>query len=208
MDEQEAIGRLQAGDLSGLETLVHAYQRSALRVAYAITRDAALAEDIAQDAFLHAYERIGQFDAGRPFGPWFLRSVANAALRTMARRRRQLPLEGETAHGGITLASADPGPAQWVEQAETSEELWQALGQLSPRLRAAVILRYYVGLSEVEAAEQLACAQGTIKWRLSAARRRLRQVLHALAPGHGDAPAEADQRARAAGYVSNNARGE
>ncbi|HOG46675.1 MAG TPA: sigma-70 family RNA polymerase sigma factor [Anaerolineae bacterium] len=174
MDEQEAIRRLQAGDLSGLETLVRTYQRPALRVAYAITRDAALAEDIAQGAFLRAYERIDQFELGRPFGPWFLRSVANAALRTMARRRRQLPLEAEVAQGGTMLASADPGPAQWVEQAETSEELWQALGQISPPLRAAVVLRYYVGLSEAEIAEQLACAQGTIKWRLSAARRRLR----------------------------------
>lgn len=208
MDEQEAIRRLQAGDLSGLETLVRTYQRPALRVAYAITRDAALAEDIAQGAFLRAYERIDQFELGRPFGPWFLRSVANAALRAMARRRRQVPLEGEAVQVGITLASADPGPTQWVEQAETSEELWQALGQISPPLRAAVVLRYYVGLSEAEIAEQLACAQGTIKWRLSAARRRLRQVLHALAPGRNDAPAEADRQARASGCVSNNARGE
>jgi len=64
-----------------------------------------------------------------------------------------------------------------------------------------VILRYYVGLSEAEAAEQLACAQGTIKWRLSVARRRLRQALQALAPGHHDAPSQADRQARAAGYL-------
>lgn len=201
MDEQEAIRRLQAGDLSGLEALVRAHQRPALRVAYTITRDAALAEDVVQDAFLRAYERIGQFELGRPFGPWFLRSVANAALRTMARRRRELPLEGEAAQGGIALASTDPGPAQWVERVETSEELWQALGQLSPPLRAAVVLRFYVGLSEAEAAEQLACAQGTIKWRLSAARRRLRQALRTLAPGHHYAPPQTDRQARAAGCL-------
>lgn len=208
MDEGEAIRRLQRGDVSGLEALVRRYQRHAVRVAYAITRDAALAEDVAQAAFLRAYERIGQFDATRPFGPWFLRSVANAALRAATRRQRQSSLEEEVLRGDLVLASTEPGPAQLLERAETSEEIWQALGQLSPPLRAAVVLRYYVGLSEAEAAEQLACARGTIKWRLSVARQRLGQVLQALAPDRDAAPSKTDCQARASGYVPNSGRGE
>jgi len=68
MEEQEAIARLKRGDISGLEALVRKYQVQAVRAAYLITHDRGLAEDIVQAAFLRAYERIGQFDAGRPFG--------------------------------------------------------------------------------------------------------------------------------------------
>ncbi len=85
MEEQEAIARLKRGDVGGLEALVHKYQVKAVRTAYLVVRDRALAEDIVQAAFLRAYERIGQFDAGRPFGPWFLRSVAYEFLRLTAR---------------------------------------------------------------------------------------------------------------------------
>lgn len=69
MEESEAITRLKRGDISGLEMLVKRYQVQALEAAYLITRDYHMAEDIVQSAFLRAYERIGQFDSDRPFGP-------------------------------------------------------------------------------------------------------------------------------------------
>jgi RNA polymerase sigma-70 factor (ECF subfamily) len=88
VDERDAVARLQRGDIGGLETLVRLYQVRAVRAAYLITRDAALADDIMQAAFLRAYERIGQFDATRPFGPWFLRGVVNDAVKAAARGAR------------------------------------------------------------------------------------------------------------------------
>jgi len=91
MEEHEVIARLKRGDIAGLETLVRKYQVQAVRIAYLITRDRALTEDIVQAAFLRAYERIGQFDAERPFGPWFLRSVVNDAVKAAARRERRSP---------------------------------------------------------------------------------------------------------------------
>lgn len=72
MEESRAIDRLRRGDVAGLEFLVRQYQIPALRAAYLITRDSALAQDVVQAAFLKAYERISQFDPNRPFGPWFL----------------------------------------------------------------------------------------------------------------------------------------
>ena len=92
MDEQEAVARLQRGDISGLEPLVRRYQEPALHAAVLVCRDGALAEDLVQAAFVRAYERIGQFDARRPFGPWFIRSVVNDALKAVT-RRRQVPLD-------------------------------------------------------------------------------------------------------------------
>jgi len=186
MEEQEAIARLKRGDIGGLEALVRQYQVRAVRTAYLIIRDRALAEDIVQAAFLRAYERIGQFDAGRPFGPWFLRSVVNDAVKAATRRERQVSLEAgserEETHLAHLLADPGPGPDDLMEAAELRQTIWAALGKLPPAQRAAIVLRYYLGLSEAEMAGELACPPGTVKWRLHAARKRLRTLLRPLWP--------------------------
>jgi RNA polymerase sigma-70 factor (ECF subfamily) len=186
MEEQEAIARLKRGDIGGMEALVHKYQVQAVRTAYLITRDRALAEDIVQTAFLRAYERIGQFDAGRPFGPWFLRSVVNDAVKAAARRKRQVSLkaspEGEETSLADLLTDPAPGPDDLVEAAEIRRIVWNALGKLPPAQRAAIVLRYYLDLSGAEMADELACPPGTVKWRLHAARKRLRTLLRPLWP--------------------------
>ncbi len=179
MDEALAIARLKDGDIDGLAELVRTYQVRALRAAYLVTRDRGIAEDVVQVAFLRAYQRIGQFDATRPFGPWFLRSVVNAAVQAANQRSRLVPLEpGDTAdHAAPTLADQAPGPDLHWEAVETRAELWAALGQLTPRQREAVVLRYYLNFDESEMALQLQCPPGTVKSRLSAARTRLRSIL-------------------------------
>lgn len=192
MEEQQAIALLKRGDIGGLETLVRKYQVQAVRAADLIVRDRALAEDIVQAAFLRAYERIGQFDVGRPFGPWFLRSVVNDAVKAAARRERQVPLDDETGEMvslADLLADPAPGPGELAEQAETRQAVWATLGELLPAQRAAIVLRYYLGLSEAELADELACPPGTVKWRLHAARKHLRALLRPLwSPEPGDEP--------------------
>jgi RNA polymerase sigma-70 factor (ECF subfamily) len=181
MEEQEAITRLKQDDIDGLETLVRRYQVQAVRTAYLITRDRALAEDIVQAAFLRAYERIDQFDAGRPFGPWFLRSVANDAVKSVTRGKPQISLETGTGEEEASLADflvdPNPGPDETTEAVETRQMVWDALGRLPPAQRAAIVLRYYLDMSEAEMVEQLNCPSGTVKWRLHAARQRLRRLL-------------------------------
>ena len=86
MDERQAIEHLQRGDIRGLEALVRLHQVRAIRTAYLFTRERQLAQDIVQAAFLRAYERIGQLDPHRPFGPWFLTSVLHDAIKAAARR--------------------------------------------------------------------------------------------------------------------------
>jgi RNA polymerase sigma-70 factor (ECF subfamily) len=185
MEEAEAIARLKKGDVGGLEALVRGHQVQAVRTAYLITRDRALAEDIVQAAFVRAYERIGQFDLERPFGPWFLRIVVNDAIKAASRRERWIPLEagvGAEAVLADLLADPNPGPAELAEVVDTRRAVWEALGRLPPTQRAAIVLRYYLGLSGAEMAEELACPPGTVKWRLHAARSRLRVLLRPLWP--------------------------
>lgn len=184
MDELEAISRLKQGDIAGLELFVRRYQVQALRVACLVTRDRSLAEDVVQDAFVRAYQRIGQFDSERPFGPWFLRSVVNAALKAASRAKRGVSLEGELQSGDVlplrSLRDADIEPEAMLERAETLREVRDAIDRLSPNQRAAIVLRYYLGLTESEMADQLGCPRGTVKRRLFEARERLKSLLGAV----------------------------
>jgi RNA polymerase sigma-70 factor (ECF subfamily) len=184
MDEQEAIARLQAGDVGGLELLVHRYQIQAIRTAYLVTRERSLAEDVVQAAFLKAYERIDQFDPSRSFGPWFLRSVLRDAIKVAQARDRQGSLDAMLEDGraeGRGVADERPGPEEPWARAETTEEVWDALGQLTPDQRSALVARYFLGMSETEMTGTLACPRSTVKWRLHAARNRLRVLLRPAA---------------------------
>jgi RNA polymerase sigma-70 factor (ECF subfamily) len=192
VDERIAIAQLKRGEIRGLDALMLIYQVRALRAAYVVTHDLSLAEDIVQSAFIRAYERIEQFDDTRPFGPWLLRSVVNSAATAASRQRRFVPLDtartsdDDTADANDAV-SADPDPETLILQAETDEELWQALDQLPPAQRGAAILRLYLEVPEAETARQLGVPQGTVKSRVNAARTRLR-VIFGRSPEHADNP--------------------
>ena len=181
MDEREAVTRLKQGDIRGLEALVQTHQLRAIRAAYLVIGDRNAAEDVVQSAFLRAYERISQFDASRPFGPWFMRSVMNDAIKVAVRARRYTPLEPEEDEplAEIPNLLIDPGPKpeELLEAAETREAIFAALQRLTPAQRAAIVQRYYLEMSEAEMSRSQARARGTIKAHLHAARERLRALL-------------------------------
>ncbi len=185
MNELQAVRRLKSGDIGGLETLVRAYQVRALRAAYFITHDQGLAEDIVQRAFVRAYERIAQFDENRPFGPWFLKSIVNDAIRAAARRQHEVyssvDLDDEN-QSGLEGEEQHVDPAVLFQTAETAEDVRKAVLALSPKQRAAIVYRYFEGFTDAETAHQLGLSISSVKWHLHAARRRLRQLLPRLRP--------------------------
>jgi RNA polymerase sigma-70 factor (ECF subfamily) len=135
---------------------------------------------------VRAWERIEQFDTGRPFGPWFLRSVVNDAIKAASRRERWVSMEvSDGARPALAdlLADPSPGPAALVDAADIRRAVREALGMLPPTQRTATVLRCYLGLSKAEVAEQLVCPPGTVKWRLHAARKRLRRLLRTVWAG-------------------------
>lgn len=171
-EERNAVDLLTQGDIRGLETLVHLHQLRAVRTAMGITGDRQTAEDVAADAFLAVYDRIGSYDRRRPFGPWFCRIVINLALKAVQRRSRIVALVPEAAAAGPDLVEA-------VVRQEAQQHVRDALADLSPEQRATVVLRYYLEMSEAEIAETLGCATGTVKWRLHAAKGRMQRELEA-----------------------------
>lgn len=180
MNDAQAIDRLRRGDLSGLTALVERHQLQAVRIAVLITRDRALAEDVVQTSFLQFYHHVDQFDTRRPFPPYFFRSVVNAAVQAARKGNRQVSLDAE--RDGVEafadlLPDPAPTPEALSEAAHLKDAVRAALDQLSPEQRAAVVMRYYLDLSEAEMSTAMDAPPGTIKWRLHNARKRLRALL-------------------------------
>lgn len=179
MDEKQAIQRLKDGDIGGLEFLVQRHQIKAIRVAYLITHDLAMAEDVVQESFIKVFHAVRSFDAARPFTPWFMRSVVHAAEKSAQKAAKKFRVESEADEGRLEklLGNSESAEAQTVS-AEFERELWAALHELSPRQRAAIVQRYFLNMSEKEMAEKLEAPPGTVKWLLHAARRNLKALLN------------------------------
>ncbi len=181
LEEKSAIARLKQGDIDGMEALVKRYQARAVSAAFLIVRDPKLAEDIVQDAFLHAAEKIDQFDESRPFEPWFLRSVINASIKAVKRQKRFIQLDALQDEEASDIAEwlIDPGPRPEaiVETQETRQLVWKALGKLNAEQRAVIIMRHFLEMSEVEMTRKLNRPLTTIRWRLKTARNQLRKIL-------------------------------
>lgn len=178
MNDSDAIQRLKRGDIGGLEQLVLRYQSKAIRAAFLIVHDEPLAEDVVQDTFLAIYRHVRSFDECRPFEPWFMRSVCHNAIKAAQHQARHLPIEtddGESLFDQLT--ELENSPEAQAEIAELQHKVWSALQRLSPRQRAAIVQRYYLGLTEREMSDELTISRGTVKWLLNAARQRLRDLL-------------------------------
>ncbi|HEY7255800.1 MAG TPA: RNA polymerase sigma factor [Solirubrobacterales bacterium] len=162
----------QAGSEAAIEELFRRHWPGTHRAAYLIVRDAAAAEDIAQEAFLSALGALDRFDRRRRFAPWLHRIAVNRAIDwSRARRLRQEVVLGEPVPDSAA-AAASPGDAVGA-----GDELAAALGQLSPEHRAAIVLRYLLEYTPGEIARVLDLPRGTVNSRLRRALDRLSELL-------------------------------
>ncbi|PYP10375.1 MAG: hypothetical protein DMD59_05810 [Gemmatimonadetes bacterium] len=171
-DDKDLVARALAGDRDAFGVLVDRYAAQARRVARAVLGDPDDADDAAQDGFLSALVKLAQYDARRPFGPWLMRIVANAATDRRRRRnvRRAEPLDPSLVGGG-------PRPDTAAMRSELGERLRTALGELPERRRTAVVLFDVEGYSHAEIAGILGIPEGTVRSEVFHARRRLRTLL-------------------------------
>ena len=160
MDDREAVHRMKNGELGGLEILVKRYQLKAVRTAFFITHDESLAEDIVQDTFIRFYQRSHHIDEGRPFKPYLMRSVVNAALNMLRRGKNSVSLDADPAILEALLERTSSVESQ-VELTQLSHEILQALSKLSPRQRAVIVQRHYLEMSEQEMARSRLMGNGS-----------------------------------------------
>lgn len=174
-EERAIVERVQRGDVAAFDALVRRYMDRALVAAQRVAGNPHDAEDLVQDAFIRALDRIDTFDTTRPFAPWFFRLLTNTGLN--ARRARSVRM---TEPEPLDAPSTDPAPDELLEQKEIRERFEAALATLPDRQRLIVSLYEVDGLSSGEVAEQLGITQETVRWHLHQARRTLRAALAAV----------------------------
>jgi RNA polymerase sigma-70 factor (ECF subfamily) len=173
-EERDLVLLAQRGDSRAYEELVRPHQEVAFRVAYVITRNAADAEDAAQDGLVKAWRALGRFRAGEPLRPWLLKIVANEARnrRRSSGRREHLALRAAHDFSG----GAAPSPEETTLSHEERARLLAALDELPGQAREVLACRYLLGLSEDETAAALDVRLGTVKSRSNRALDRLREA--------------------------------
>jgi RNA polymerase sigma-70 factor (sigma-E family) len=158
-----ALTRTEGGRLA---ELYEAHAPDAARLAYLLTGDRALAEDLVHEAFVRLFGRFRELRNPDAFGAYLRTTVVNLARSHFRRRRvERAYLERQ--------GRPDPAP----RDVSGREELWQALHRLRPRQRAAIVLRYYEDLTEAQTADVMGCAVGTVKSLVSRGVDRLRVEL-------------------------------
>ncbi len=180
-DETFLLGRARQGDLSAFEEIVRRHQRRVYGVALRIVRSHAVADDVAQEAFLRAWKALDRFELGRPFGPWICRIAANLAVNHV---RSPVAREDPLPEGHREARASQASPLDGVLDGEAQQLLNEALEALPADQRAVFVLRTVEEMSYREIADALELSSGTVMSRLYRAREKL---VRALAPYLGPA---------------------
>jgi RNA polymerase sigma-70 factor, ECF subfamily len=170
--ERELVARVQGGDTEAFDALVAQYVRRARAIAYRLMRNPEDADDLVQDAFLRALQRIDEFDPARPFGPWFFRLLVNTGLDTL----RRLKLRN-TEPEPMDTPDPAPRPDQHLDRTEIRSRFEEALAALPARQRLVVWAHEVDGMDTREIAETTGTSQATVRWHLHAGRKALRAAL-------------------------------
>ena len=174
-DEADLVARARGGDRDAFAELVRTQKDVAFRTAMLITRNAADAEDVAQEAFVKAWRALPRFRPGRPLRPWLLTIVANEARnrRRAAGRREGLALRAAREEARTEAEAGSPEAA--LLAGARRETLLAAMNRLPDHQRLVLGCRYLLDLDERETAAALGVRPGTIKSRTARALARLRE---------------------------------
>lgn len=172
-DEARLVERARAGDAHAFGQLVRRHLRAAYAVALAVMRTPADAEDVCQDAFVTALERLDDCRSPERFGAWLLQIVRNRARDALRRDvvRRAAPLDAVAERPGPENPAAD------AERAELRERLLEGLATLTEVQRTVVLLHDMEGWRHREIGAELDLPEGTVRAHLFHARRALRARL-------------------------------
>lgn len=177
-DLNALIQRWQEGDERAAEAVYNYHREATFRLAYGLLGSAADAEEAAQDALTYALTHINHFDARRSSFTTWLHIIIVSRCRDR-QRRRWLPTFSLTQwlQQGQDAPDPAPGPERHAVQGETQSEIWQAVQNLSPQLREAILLRYWANHTYQEMAAILDCPLRTAQSRVRLAYDKLRATL-------------------------------
>lgn len=173
--DAQLISALCDGNLDALGVLFNRYYAQVYRTAVVITRDNAVAEDIAQDCFLKLNQYAARIDTNLPLAPWLYRVTVNLSYTWISRRHKRR-ISIETLVDRI-ISPPWQMPDRMAEHNETQRQVRTAIDELHINQRIVVVLHYMAGLSLEEIGIALDCPVGTVKSRLYYARENLRHRL-------------------------------
>jgi RNA polymerase sigma-70 factor (ECF subfamily) len=174
--ELRAIEAVKSGRTEAYDYLMSKYMKRVVSISWGLVRNAHDAEDLAQEAFVKAYESIGRFKSGEPFGPWIFRIVTNLSLDVLKHRRRVRQEELSDTEPAARRDSADL-PAKAHEIGARIDAAIQSL----PEMQQIVARLHLVEQFEhSEIAGMMGLSEGTVRSHLSLARGKLKQKLSDL----------------------------
>jgi len=173
--ERELLERARRGDVEAFGALVREHEQAAFRAAYVVVGSAEDAEDVTQEAFVKAYRALGRFRTGSPFRPWLLAIVGNEA-------RNHLRAAGRRAHhqrraGALEPRAVEPDAGDVLLRGDERRRVLAAVERLPHGERAAILARYFVGLTDAEAAAVLGVPRTALRVRAWRGLQKLRREL-------------------------------
>jgi RNA polymerase sigma-70 factor (ECF subfamily) len=190
--DADLVLQTQNGDPAAFEALIRNHQHMVHSLTYRMTGSLADAEDLAQETFIRACDRIGEFRGASKFSTWLYRIAINTCLNWRQSEARRFQLQARAA-GEI---SAWHGENE-RQPGDHSNEVQAALLKLPAKQRAAIVLTIYDGLNHAGAAQVLGCSEATVSWRVFAAKRKLKRWLSASAGRVTPCAPEPEQNRRA-----------
>ncbi len=180
-----AVERTLAGDRDAYRILVERHSSNVFRLAYRMTGNRPDAEEVVQEAFLRAYQKLGQFAARANFGTWVYRIAANYAIDRMRQGKKEEARRAEPAvheegmeSDPVTLVQdAAPTPERLAQSLELRKRMEIALAALSHSERTAFVMRHWEGCAIEEIAEVLKSSSGAAKNTVFRAVQKLRLAL-------------------------------
>ena len=181
-EERDIIKRVLSGETQVCETLVLANQRNIYNLCFRMTRNPEDANDLAQDAFLKAYQNLAGFKGDSSFSLWIYRLTSNLCIDFLRKEKRRtkssltyLDDAGETQE--LEIVDERFTPERALEKTEAIEQLQKGLDTLTAEHREILLMREIDGLSYDEIAEVLNISSGTVKSRIARARQNLTKLL-------------------------------
>jgi RNA polymerase sigma-70 factor (ECF subfamily) len=182
-NEAQVVDEARRGSREAFGELVRRYERRVVRVIAQFVRDQDLAQDLAQETFLRAYQRLEQFDPARRFGPWLFRIAVNLTLDYLRRRKRRgwWSLFSDAS----TERSPDPATSDPRQALDLRQEVEAVLERIPEKYRTVLVLRDLENFSTSEIAAILNRKEATVRWRLAEARQRFQQLWVQRRDGRG-----------------------
>jgi RNA polymerase sigma-70 factor, ECF subfamily len=183
-DDLDLVHASKNGNVAAFEQLVRRYDRKLLRIAQSVTHSREDSQDAVQEAFLKAFQHLGEFREDSKFSTWLIRIAVNQSLMKLRKQRatREASLDedfqAERDTLPIEVTDWAPNPEQLYWASELRTILIKCLGELSPILRTVFVLRDIEGLTIEQTAEVLDVSHTAVKARLWRARLQLREGLN------------------------------